>query len=350
MLAIFVGVVPLTLVCGARLRRPRAPRRPDAALLLAALLALPSAVVLAWAVHRLGGFATLPLQGEFARMEDLPRNLMLTAQGTLLVFGVEFFAQPLTPATLAAMVRLAGLLLVTVIWWRTIRSMRGDQRGDVVTQALAAGVAVDAAAYLFSNQPADLESSRYLVPLLVFGAVLAGRRGADLLWRGRLRVPAFAGALAYAGVLAYAAALAISPRPAAAVNEEVAVGHFLEQQHLTYGVGGYWDASSLTVATGGRVRVRAINVNSGTACPFRWEAADAWYDPSVPGNDARFVLRDTSDLRWPDHEGTEAAFGPPSREYRVGRYEIRVWDRNLLNDLTSTSRRGPVSPLPGVCQ
>jgi hypothetical protein len=344
MLAIFVGVVPLAFVCGASLLSRRHPRRSVVALLLAVVLALPSAVLLAWAVHGLGGFATLPLQGEFARIEDMPRNLTLTAKGTLFVFGVEFFAQPFTAATLGMVVRLAGLLLVAAIWWRTIRSLRGDERVDVVTQTLAAGVAVNAAAYLFSNQPADLDSSRYLVPLLVFGAVLAGRR-ADWLWQGRLRVPAFAVVLAYAGVLAYMGFLAISLRPPAAVNEEVAVGHFLEREHLTYGVSGYWDASSVTVATGGRVRVRAINVNGGTACPFRWEAADAWYDPSVPGNDARFVLRDTSELRWPDGQSTDAAFGPPSREYRVGRYEVRVWDRNLLNDLTSASRGG-LAPCP----
>jgi hypothetical protein len=345
MLAIFVGVVPLTFVCGARLLRRRHPRRPAAALLLAVALALPSAAALAWTVHGLGGFATLPLQGGFARIEDMPRNLTLTAKGTLFVFGVELFAQPLTAATLVTMVRLAGLLLVAAIWWRTIRSLRGDERVDVVTQTLAAGVVVNAAAYLFSNQPADLDSSRYLVPLLVFGAVLAGRRGADWLWRGRFRIPAFAVVLAYAGVLTYAGVAAVSLRAPAAVNEEVAVGDFLEREHLTYGVSGYWNASSVTVVTGGRVRVRAINVNGGTACPFRWEAADAWYDPSVPGNDARFVLRDTSELRWPDGQSTEAVFGPPSRLYRVGRYEVRVWDRNLLNDLTSASRGG-LAPCP----
>jgi hypothetical protein len=345
MLAIFVGVIPLAFVCVARLLGRRPPMRPGAALLLSSVFAVPSAVVLAWAMHGLGGFATLPLQGEFARIEDLPRNLALTAQGTLFLFGVEVVARPLTAATLATMVRLAGLLLVTAIWWRTIRSWRSDQGVDVVDQTLAAAVALNAAAYLFSNQPADLDSSRYLVPLLVFGAALAGRRGGGLPWRGRLRVPALAIVLAYVGVIGYAAVLASSLQPPAAVNEDVAVGQFLERQHLTYGVSGYWNASSLTVATGGRVRVRAINVNSGTACPFRWEAADAWYDPSVPGNDARFVLRDTTEPRWPDGQSAEAVFGPPSREYRVGRYEVRVWDRNLLNDLSS-GPRGALAPCP----
>ena len=39
--------------------------------------------------------------------------------------------------------RLAGLVLVAAIWWRTVRSFRADERGDVVTQTLAAGVAVN---------------------------------------------------------------------------------------------------------------------------------------------------------------------------------------------------------------
>src|SRR6202165_5933786 len=139
MLAIFVGVVPLSIVCGSRLIARRSLKGRDATLLLAALLAVPSAVVLTWAVHGLGGFATLPLQGEFVRMQDLPRNLTLTTKGTLLVFGVEFFAQPLSAAPRATIVRLAGLAWVAAIWWRTVRSFRADERGDVVTQTLAAG-------------------------------------------------------------------------------------------------------------------------------------------------------------------------------------------------------------------
>jgi hypothetical protein len=66
---------------------------------------------------------------------------------------------------------------------------------------------------------------------------------------------------------------------------------------------------------------------------YLWESEGSWYDPNVPGNDARFVVRDTSDPRSVGRDAIEASFGTPSEEYRVGRYEVFVWDRNLLNDL-----------------
>jgi hypothetical protein len=326
-LAMYVGVGPLVFVYAARLLGRRPLRWPDVGVLVAALLALPTAAALALAVHWLGGFTTIPLQPGFAGIEDLPRNLALTIEGTLVVFGADFIGQPPGVATLAAVVRLAGLALVAITWWRTVRSGRRGEPVGVIAQVLAVGMAVNLAAYLFSNQAIDLRTSRYLVPLFVFGAVLAGRSGADWPWQSSLRIPASA------AVLAYSAVLAISLAAPAAVSPEASVGAFLEQHHLTYGVSGYWEAGTVTVATGGRVRVRAITVDGQGAYPYRWEADDSWYDPSTPGNDARFVLRNTAGRHQLDRQSIEHTFGPPSREYRVGTYEVLVWDRNLLNNL-----------------
>ena len=327
MLAMYVGVVALAFVCAAGLAARRPAQWPAVALLLAAALALPSATVLAWGLHELGGFTTLPVQAAFARIEDMPGNFALTVEGTLLVFGADFFGQPVAAGVLVTLVRLAGLAFVGAIWWRAVRSWRRGEQVDLVSKVLVVGMAVDVAAYLFSNQAIDLRTSRYLVPLLVFGAVLAGRCGADWVWPGRMRIQALALALGYAGVLA------ISLEAPVAVNPEAAVGEFLQGHNLTYGVSGYWEASTVTVATNGRVRVRAITLQDNTAYAYRWEAVDAWYDPSVPGNNARFVLRDTSGLQPLDRRSTENTFGAPSREYRVGRYEVLVWDRNLLSGI-----------------
>jgi hypothetical protein len=64
-----------------------------------------------------------------------------------------------------------------------------------------------------------------------------------------------------------------------------------------------------------------------------WEAEGAWYDPKRRGNDARFVVRDTRDSRSVQRSEMEESFGPPTTNYRVGQYEVLVWDRNLLNDI-----------------
>src|SRR5215471_15145141 len=71
MLALYVGVVPLVAVTAIRLLRGRG-QRADHALLTAALLSVPASLLLMGLVSALGGFATVPLQGAFARVEDLP--------------------------------------------------------------------------------------------------------------------------------------------------------------------------------------------------------------------------------------------------------------------------------------
>jgi len=327
MLAMYVGVLALAFVSAAGLVGRHRARRSRLALLMAAALALPAATVIAWVLHERGGFTTVPVLAAFARIEDMPRNLALTVEGTLLVFGADFFGQPVTAGVLVTLVRLAGLAFVAATWGRAVRSWCRGEEPDLVTRALVVGMAVDVAAYLFSNQAIDLRTSRYLIPLLAFGAVLAGRCGADWVWPGRLRLEALALAVGYLGVLA------VSLEAPVAVNPEVAIGEFLERQNLTYGLSGYWEASTVTVATGGRVRVRAITVSDNTASAYRWEAVDDWYNPSLAGNNARFVLRDRFGLQPLDRQSTENTFGQPSREYNVGRYDVMVWDRNLLTDM-----------------
>ena len=71
--------------------------------------------------------------------------------------------------------------------------------------------------------------------------------------------------------------------------------------------------------TGGAERARAYAA--------RRTAATGARDGETLGHDE--VARLLSDLA----RTLRSKFGTPSEEYRVGRYEILVWDRNLLNDI-----------------
>jgi hypothetical protein len=224
-------------------------------------------------------------------------------------------------------VHVAGVAFVVLSCRWVLQEWRQGREPDRVTQVLLVGMAVDVAAYLFSNQAIDLMTSRYLIPFLAFGAVLAGRVGGDRLWSGRLR-----GAGAAVG-LAYLVFMAVSLRTPVASPPEAELGAFLQRHHLQYGVAAYWQASTVTVQSGDRVRVRAVVAMQPQPAAYLWESEGSWYDPKVPGNDARFVVRDTLDPRSVDRSAIEASFGRPSQQYRVGRYEVFVWNRNLLVDL-----------------
>jgi hypothetical protein len=328
-LALYVGVGPVVLASLIRLTDRRRHPGPDLAVLAAALLAVPLSALLGGVLNLLGGFATVPLQGSFAAIDDMPKNVALTVQGALLLFGANFFGQPLAAAsTLPILVHLAGFAFVVVTYRWALAGWRRGEDTDRVTQVLVLAMAVDLAAYLFSNQAIDLMTSRYLIPFLAFGAVLAGRVGAGWLCRGRR------GVVAAAVGLAYVAFLATSLRVPPTASREVELGRYLERQHLTYGLADYWQASTVTVATGGRVRVRALDLGEQMPSPYWWEAEGTWYDPRVQGNDARFVIRDLDDPRTLDRRAVEAAFGPPAEVRRFGRYEVLVWNQDLLSQLS----------------
>src|SRR5262252_3729193 len=145
-LAIYVGVVPIVAVT--LLRRTRGRGQPeDRALLGAALLAIPTSVLLMGVISGLGGFATVPLQGSFARAEDLPRNAALALEGVLLLFGANFFGQPIASlATLVLLLHLAGVALVALSFLWAYREWRRGAEPDLATQVLLVGMAADLAA------------------------------------------------------------------------------------------------------------------------------------------------------------------------------------------------------------
>lgn len=96
-------------------------------------------------------------------------------------------------------------------------------------------------------------------------------------------VPALAGVLAcYALFLLYDAS-----RPAPfSPNQRVA--SWLTAHHLRYGLASYWEANSVTIDSGGHVRVVPVRTAGATLVITHWNSVASWYDPRL--HDARFVI------------------------------------------------------------
>jgi hypothetical protein len=187
---------------------------------------------------------------------------------------------------------------------------------------------LDAGAYLAGQQATDLTSARYLVPLLGFGAVLAGREGVPRLLarRPRLGFGLLALVAAYAGVFA-AGVATVQPAPAAFAG----VDAWLAGHGATYGLGTYWDANVVTVATRGAIAVRSIETSTDGVTPFLWHSTTSWYDPSTQR--ATFVLLAGGDAV--DRAAIAAALGSPSETATVDGTTIMVWPGNLLDRLSA---------------
>ena len=205
-----------------------------------------------------------------------------------------------------ALTHLVGVVLA--VWGACAIARRFFFRdADFVSQLLLAGIVANLAAYIPSTiANATALNVREIAPVLPFAAVLAGRMLGDRLVTGplatirlpRIRRSAAAPAPAHSlRIRLIAAPLVVlfgwycyglfqQADTPAAPDPLTNVAAFLEKYHLTYGLGGYWEASVLTVETGGAVTVRAVT----PAClqPYQWESKQEWYEQAK--HSANFIL------------------------------------------------------------
>jgi hypothetical protein len=326
---LLTGVLPLLTVCAVRLyhhavqqRQPLRAQWFDAGLLGAGLLATAAAAAVLHLIGAVGGFRLNPVSSQLTSIGALPGHLYQTAAGLALVFGGDFFGQPAGLSTLLLLLHLAGLALVT---WAVGAGLRRLRHAGLIVQLLLAGILVNLAAFLVWTDITSLSTTREIVAVLPFGAVLAGRLLADRLATARL-LPVLAavgcGYLASLGIL-----LAHSP----AAPQAQPLTSWLEAHHLRYGLGNSALGSVVTVSSGGRVALRPLRVDGHQLAPGQWEAQQSWF--ALGQHDATFAALlgappspPLADLR--------TAFGPPAASYHVGPYTVLVWrHENLLAHL-----------------
>jgi hypothetical protein len=332
-LATYVGVLPIVLVSGVRLLRGPRERGPsEFGLVAAAGASVAAAQLLLGLVHLLAGLTLAPVERSFVHFENLPGSAAGAIRGFLVLSGADLFGQPPGLRSAVALVHLVGLLFVVGVLWVVLSEWGRGRERDRVTQILLVTVLLDAAAYLLSAHDIGLGSSRYLVPALACGAVLAGRTGADWLLERRLALPVTLAAWGY-GALFLWSVMAVAPPSRTGAAE---LGAWLQHRRLHYGLGGYWESSIVTLQTGGVVRVRAVGPVAGGMGPYLWDADTSWYDPGRPSNDARFVVRSRRSAQSLSRDLVEKTFGSPSEVQVVGDYEVFVYDRNVLGRLPAS--------------
>jgi hypothetical protein len=229
----------------------------------------------------------------------------VVVHGLLAVFGAYFVPgnaiNYLSPGSYVVGPGLSGLgealaitrvaCVIMAVWGCCAIARRFFFRdADFVSQLLLVAVVANLAAYIPSSLADHTALNvREIAPVLPFAAVIAGRMLGDrLLWGPvrefrlpRLSKPVRIKLLAVPLVVLfgwYSFGLFSQADTPAAPNPFAQLEAFLEANHLSYGIGGYWNASVITVDTGGKVTIRAVT----PAClqPYQWENKAEWYDSS----------------------------------------------------------------------
>jgi len=343
-LVLFIGIAPLLVVSLVRAYRRIIAQRHrlseawyELSLAAAALAALAAGLTVPALVHAAGGYSVVPVPEHLALASQMETRLRLTAEGLLLLFGADFVG--LRPGLSAGLVllHLAGVALAA--WAVGIAVRRFLRDSDLVVQLLVAGTLIIVAAYLFWRQVPGIGYSHEMAPALPFAAVLAGRLLAGRLMSARLLPVAAAVLLGYLLTLGGNAL----HRPVPDADRQLTA--FLAAHHLGYGLSGYWQADEITLASGNQIQVRALQVNRDSVSASHWESDASWYDPRR--HDASFVLLFSGQPGFSGEAGltpfdpasqVRDTFGAPARVYRLGRYTVLVWRRNLLDPLEGPGR------------
>ena len=334
MLVLYIGVLPLVLVCGIRVYRavavegkPLASQWYETALAAAALLGAAAAVLALRAIHAHGGFYMPAPNAQFVQGGTaLVHNLGITAEGLLLLGGADFFGLRPTAGSAVTMLHVVGVFLAAWGTWLAARRFLRDR--DLVAQLLVTGVAINLAVYVLSTRANVISQTHEIAAVLPFSAALAGR-----LLAGRLKAAKLMPLLLVV-LLGYLAGLAheISQPPVAAQDQQLT--SWLAARHLHTGLSGYWESNIVTLTSGDRVQIRLVKVSGGRLIPGAYESKADWYDPDR--NTANFVVLTPGATGYPgltQGQAVLATFGPPAQTYHLGSYTILVWNHNLLTEL-----------------
>jgi hypothetical protein len=333
-LVVYIGVLPLALVCAVRVyrstvtqRQPLTSRWYDIALGAGAFMAAAAATLALHIIHDRGGFLVLAPGTQFAQGAILPRNLGNTAEGLLLLGGADFFGLRLSASTAIVMLHMAGVVLAG--WGTCLAARRFPQDRDLVAQLLVAAVVINLLAYVLSTNAYSVSQTREIAAVLPFSAALAGRLLAARLMAARLVPVLVIVLLGYLGGLVHE----ISRPPVPAQNQQLA--SWLAARHLRTGLSGYWESNIVTLASGGQVRIRAVETIGGVLAHRNWESDADWFNPDrdtagfvvifpgIPGGYTGFTST----------HAALATFGAPARTYHVGAYTVLIWNKNLLTEL-----------------
>jgi hypothetical protein len=384
-----IGVLPLFLACVLRAgwivwSRPVAESGPGQAagpgaaarrgwsaawfewsLALAAVAAVPVAAAGNWLIRALGGYNAANPWYHLQRLHEIVHGLPVAVESVLVLFGADFKSVTGAGNVAFALVHLIGVAVVLAGFcfggWGLVRPFIRLARarrlgtaavpapGDLVADFLVLAIAANCAAFVLDVPLQNAYSAHEIAPVMSLGAALAGRilgsriygrrasaepgdavAAAGPAWSARLAWPgARRGLLAAlaAGLACYAVLLGTAAAHRQSAPRNVALTAWLTRHHLTSGFAPYWEASSITVDSGGAITLLSVTDGGshGRLTPQKW-LTDTLLTKKMPP--ATFVIVSPGEkLR---RSSAVATFGQPAQSYRYGPFTILVWHENLL--------------------
>jgi hypothetical protein len=321
----------------------------------------------------LGGIRVAGATYHLLSLHQIKSGFPLSVRSVFALFGADYESVTGTGNHVFAYLHFIGVAVVVfcvalavwrLVWpgarllpWRSRDAGGAAQPGDLVADIMVLAIAANFMAFLIEVPKQNIYSAHEIGPVLGLGAALAGRILGSLIAGRRAqasqvtgdqapgnqekaartpgRLPAWPvsrrvalSALA-AGLACYLAMLGYAAAHSQAAPRNVGLTAWLSQHHLKSGLAPYWEASSVTVDSGGKITVLTVEPAKHAAylVPRKWQS-DVLMAAPAKGRAANFVIMSPAEnVR---AETVIATFGKPAASYRYGPFTIWVWHKNLL--------------------
>lgn len=345
---VVAGIVPI--LCAAGLvwaLRPERARALAAAWIVGTVVVagVCDALTHTWAHHE--NVLTPPQYAHnmFAAAEAIPTNFKLWWQSLMVLGNGSFFGQALGFASglqlTCAVLTLVALALVVRFAWRAVvaaapLAWRGhantsDRRGEdesILPVAWCAfwgsSALLLSASFVFSSNPIDINSSRYLVGVIYAVATL-------------LPLLASMGVAIRAAVTVGVTVFALSGLVSLFENEELATSpvsyslyhqleDYLDSKRLALGYADYWDGAPIVWDTKMRIRAYPVQDCGPNLCWSYLHMITSWY--TTPRHQSTFLITDAAQ---PIPATPTANLGKPSAVEQIGPFTVYIYPYDIAS-------------------
>lgn len=320
--AIYVFFVPFILVHVFFMFRKK-DKQEHLFWIIATVSAIVVSKIVLMLVTKIGGFFVHPENSVFASLDILSHNIKLTISGILDLYGSNFFGNPLKSIeSLESVMRISLIGVVIFSCIKAIHLWRLNKH-NTMSMFLLSSIVVTILAYSLSTQPTDSYSSRFLFPVVIFGAILAGKY-ISLSFNRRFIVGSVT--ILFISSMMFFTVRLNAPIPNNP-TEELEI--FLKDKNLKTGYGEFWTSSIVTVESNLQVRLRPVASDKIKIVPIDWLSDDSWYNEP-----ANFLVFD--DKGTLSYETAVNVFGPEDEKYQVGHYTVLIWNKNIAIGSTNS--------------
>jgi hypothetical protein len=289
---------------------------------------------------RSGGVTSFPFAFTLVPVGSVVSNFLLTFESYMYLAGGYFFSGSVSVGEWAefavGILTVAALLLVLAeVRRRVARSGPRPAGGDPALGARftyivfwAACLITTTAVFLLTSAPQDVNGGRYILAgYVAIGALIPLLATRGFGWK--IAVTAAVSVFAVGGIYqTLRQSFAVSPpTPGAAAAGELL--RFAQEQHVSIGYAGYWDAEALTWETAFKLQLYPVyecDPADNGICAFPTVQISTWYT----GNPhQRSLLIVDPSQQTPTVVGVDTAFGHPIASTTIGNLTAYVFANNL---------------------